>query len=82
MKLEDFTYLNKVNIKRIFPNNGILKPNNYFKNSALCFILRIILIFEIMEIIIFFCEFHFSIEWGHYIILCKAVGFDQVEVSS
>jgi len=35
MKLEDFTYLNKVNIKRIFPNNGILKPNNYFKNSAL-----------------------------------------------
>lgn len=34
-----------------------------------------------MEIIILICEFHFSIEWGHYIILCKgAIGFDQVEV--
>ena len=30
----------------------------------------------------YICEFHFRIEWGCSIILCKgAVGFDEIEVT-
>ena len=45
VKLESrlHTHLNKVDIKRIFSNNAILKPNNYVKNSAVNYPPKLIL---------------------------------------